>query len=328
MDKSQDLVSLFGDMPDPRLDRKRLHDLGDIMAIAIMAVISGAESWVDMEEFGLAHHDWLHTFLSLPNGIPSHDTFNRVFSLIDPKEFEKRFVLWVEGISNKIRGHIAIDGKVIKGSGSKKKAKNPLWMVSAWAADSELILAHTSVADKSNEISAIPKILELLSIEGCVVSIDAMGCQKQVVDQIVSRHADYVLAVKGNQKNLHSELVHFFEQAEEAQFEYISHDWHKSYEEVRGREEERMLYVTGDIDWLPMRDEWQKLRSLLCVITNRTVEGVTSTTRRYYISSLSPDAQEHSKVVRNHWGIENKQHWILDVAFNEDKTTTRDRVAR
>ena len=177
-----DLLSLFGEMPDPRLDRKKLHRLTDIMAIAILSVICGAETWIDIEEFGLARHEWLSNFLELPNGIPSHDTFNRVFSLIDPKEFEKRFTSWVRGISGKLKGQIAIDGKVIRGSGNRKNQKEPLWIVSAWAADLDLVLAHTQVSEKSNEITAVPEILEILDLEGCIVSLDAMGCQKEIAN--------------------------------------------------------------------------------------------------------------------------------------------------
>ena len=325
--ENQSLISLFGDMPDPRLDRKKLHNLVDIIAIAILAVICGAESWVDIEEFGEARYEWLKGFLELPNGIPSHDTFNRVFSLINPKEFEKRFVDWVAMISGKLQGQIVIDGKVLEGSGNRRKKKEPLWIVSAWAADLDLVLAHTQVEEKSNEITAIPKILDILSVEGCVISIDAMGCQKTIAQQIKDQEADYVLAVKGNQSNLHAEIVNFFEQAEEIDFEYVEHDFHKSYEENRGRKEERILYVTDDIDWLPMKDQWPGLKSIVYLISHREKDGKKTVEKRYYISSLSPNAQQLAKAVRNHWGIENKQHWILDVGFNEDKCRIRDKIA-
>ena len=324
---NQSLISLFGDMPDPRLDRKKLHELGDIIAIAILAVICGAESWVEIEEFGEARYEWLKGFLLLPNGIPSHDTFNRVFSLIDPREFEQRFVEWVSMVSGKIQGQIAIDGKVIAGSGNRRKKKEPLWIVSAWSAELELVLAHTQVAKKSNEITAIPKVLDILAIEGCIVSIDAMGCQKEIAKRIREQKADYVLAVKGNQGNLHAEITNFFDQAERIDFEGVEHDFHKSYEESRGRKEERKLYVTEDIGWLPMREEWKGLRSLVLLISHREKEGKVREEKRYYTSSLPPKAEEHAKTVRNHWGIENKQHWILDVGFNEDKCRIRDKVA-
>ena len=325
--ENHSLISLFGDMPDPRLDRKKLHKLSDIIISAILSVICGAESWVDVEDFGEARYSWLKDFLELPNGVPSHDTFNRVFSLISPEEFEKRFVEWVSLVSGKINGHIAIDGKVLRGSGNRRKNKEPLCIVSAWAAELDLVLAHTQVSKKSNEITAIPKLLDMLSIKGCIVSIDAMGCQKEIASQINEQEGDYVLAVKGNQGGLHAEMINFFEQAEAIDFEYVKHDRHKSYEENRGRKEERILYVTDDIDWLPMKDQWKGLKSLVCLISLRELEGKKTTEKRYYISSLPPNAQQHAKAVRNHWGIENKQHWILDVGFNEDKCRIRDKIS-
>jgi predicted transposase YbfD/YdcC len=327
MKETYDLISLFGSMPDPRLDRKKLHQLGDILAIAILAVICGAESWVEIEEFGIAREEWLQQILELPNGIPSHDTFNRVFSLIDPEEFEKLFVEWVESISGKLCGQIAIDGKVVSGSENRNKKQELLWIVSAWASDLDLVLSHTRVKNKSNEITAIPKLLETLHIKGCIISIDAMGCQKEIAQNLIEKQAEYVLAVKGNQGRLHDEMRNFFDQAESVDFEYVSHDRHKSYEENRGRQEERTLYVTEDIDWLPTKDAWKGLRSLVCLVSKRNIGGKESVERRYYISSLAANAQSHVKAIRNHWGIENKQHWILDVGFHEDQCRIRDKVS-
>lgn len=327
MEPCCDLISLFSEIPDPRLDRRKLHQLGDIMAISILAVVCGAETWIDIQDFGIARYEWLKQFLDLPHGIPSHDTFNRVFSLIDPVEFEKRFSDWVSGISGKLNGQIAIDGKMLKGSGNRRKQKDPLWIVSAWATELDLVLAHTQVSEKSNEITAIPDILEVLSIKGCIVSIDAMGCQKEIATKIRSKSADYVLALKGNQGNLHAEVVNYFNQAKAIDFEYIEHDFHRSFEENRGRKEERLLYVTEDIDWLPMRENWDGLKSIACLISSREIDGKNSVETRYYISSLEADAQKHAKAIRNHWGIENKQHWILDVGFNEDKCRVRDKIS-
>lgn len=327
MESELSLVSLFGEISDPRIDRKKLHQLGDILAISILAVICGAECWIDIEDFGVARYEWLKDFLDLPNGIPSHDTFNRVFSLIDTEEFEKRFAEWVQIVSGKLKGQIAIDGNMIRGSGNRRKGQEPLWIVSAWATDLNLVLAQTQVAKKSNEITAIPKILDMLSLSGCIVSIDAMGCQREIAKDIQERSGDYVLALKGNQGSLHAEVVNFFTQAEMVNYEYIEHDCHTSYEKNRGREETRILYVTEEIDWLPQREEWQGLRSLVCMISQREVEGKKSEERRYYISSLPANSQQHAKAIRNHWSIENKQHWVLDVGFNEDRCRIRDRVA-
>lgn len=324
---TQDLISLFGDMTDPRLDRKKLHSLSDILSIAILAVICGADSWVDIQTFGIARYEWLSQFLELEGGIPSHDTFRRVFSLIEPKEFEKLFVQWVQSISGKLSGQIAIDGKVVKGSGNHHKKKDPLCVVSAWSSELDLVLAHTTVKNKSNEITAIPEILEILTIQGCIVSIDAMGCQKSIAEEIVEKGGEYVLAVKGNQEKLHDEICNFFEQAEAVNFEDIDHDQQKSYEENRGREETRHLYVTQNIDWLPMKNVWKGLKSIAYLLSHRTENGKTTVEKRYYISTLEADAQEHAKAVRNHWGIENKQHWILDVGFNEDRCRIREKVS-
>lgn len=314
-------------MSDPRLNRKKLHQLGDIIAIAILAVVCGAETWVDIEDFGVARYEWLKRFLELPNGVPSHDTFNRVFSLINPAEFERRYVEWVRSVSGKLNGQVVIDGKMVKGSGNRRAQKEPLWIVSAWAADLDLVLAHTQVSEKSNEITAIPKILQMLALDGCIVSIDAMGCQKDIAQKIREAGGDYILAVKGNQGNLHAEISNYFEQAEAINFSCVEHDFHRSIEENRGRHEERLLYVTGDIDWLPQKEEWQDLRSIVCLISHREVDGKKSTERRFYISSVLPDAQQHAKAVRNHWGIENKQHWMLDVGFNEDKCRIREKIS-
>lgn len=324
---TQDLVSLFGDMTDPRLDRKKLHSLSDILAIAILAVICGADSWVDIQNFGLARQEWLSQFLGLEGGIPSHDTFRRVFSLIEPKEFEKLFAQWVQSISGKLNGQIAIDGKVVKGSRNRCKNKDPLCVVSAWSSELDLVLAHTTVKSKSNEITAIPELLEILTIQGCIVSIDAMGCQRSIAEEIVGKGGEYVLAVKGNQGKLHDEICNFFEQAEALNFEGIDHDQQKSCEENRGRKETRHLYVTQSIDWLPMKTDWKGMKSIVYLLSRRCENGKTTTEKRFYISTLEADAQEHAKAVRNHWGIENKQHWILDVGFNEDRCRIREKIS-
>lgn len=322
---TQDLISLFGDMPDPRLDRKKLHQLSDILSISILAVICGADTWVDIQNFGLARYEWLSGFLDLEGGIPSHDTFRRVFSLISPKEFEKRFIEWTTSISGKLSGQIAIDGKVIRGSGNRQNKKDPLCIVSAWSSELNLVLAHTQVKNKSNEITAIPEILHMLTIQNCIVSIDAMGCQKSIADEIVKNGGEYVLAVKGNQQGLHDEICNFFDQAEAIDFDGIKHDMHTSFEKNRGRKEERSLYVTGEIDWLPMKEEWEGIKSLVCLHSRRIEKEKITTEKRYYISTLHANAQELVKAVRNHWGIENKQHWILDVGFNEDQCRIREK---
>ena len=306
---------------DPRIERTKRHKLIDILVIAVLATICAAESYPDIEEFGIDKEEWLRTFLELPHGIPSHDTFRRVFILINGEEFQQVFFSWIQGIAELSLGEIvAVDGKHLKGSKKKEQTVNEgLRVVSAWAEKNRVVLGQVKCAEKSNEITAIPELLRILSLQGCIVTIDAMGCQKEIVKQIVSQEADYCISLKGNQGNLHKDVADYFTWAEEIAFRGIKYDYCATVEKGHGRIEVRRCWVTEDVDWLAQKGDWVGLQSIVMVEAERTVNGKEpSCERRYFISSLAADAKESLRAVRSHWRIENSLHWVLDVAFRED----------
>ena len=273
----------FGELKDPRIDRTRLHELLDIIAITICGVVCGADSWVEIEDFGRAKYSWLKTFLSLPNGIPSHDTFGRVFSLLSPEKFAECFMSWVSEVSELTRGQVvSIDGKSVRRSHDKLKGKLALHMVSAWASENHLVLAQTQVFDHSNEITAIPQLLNILELSGCIVTIDAMGCQKEIAEQIVDVGADYVLAVKANQGRLFDNIKDVFECAERDRFMDVEHSYHKDVSKGHGRLETRRCWVITDRDELAYVDEdreWKELSSLVKVCYD--TDGADKVQSRY-----------------------------------------------
>ena len=315
----------FDNLEDPRIDRTRLHELLDIIAITICGVVCGADSWVEIEDFGEAKESWLKTFLRLPNGIPSHDTFGRVFSLLSPEKFAECFTSWVSAVSELTRGQVvAIDGKSVRRSHDKLKGKPALHMVSAWASENHLVLGQTQVSDHSNEITAIPVLLSILELSGCIVTIDAMGCQKEIAEQIVSGGAEYVLAVKSNQGKLSDNIKDAFECAERNGFVNVEHSYHEDVSKGHGRLETRRCWVITDRDELAYVDEnqeWKGLGSIVkvCYETDR----VNKVESRYYISSMRAKASKLLGAVRGHWGIENSLHWVLDMAFDEDHCRVR-----
>jgi predicted transposase YbfD/YdcC len=314
----------FSDLEDPRRYNRR-HLLHDIIVIAICAVVGGADDWIEVETFGQAKEGWFRGFLELPHGIPSHDTFGRVFAVLDPEQFQKGFIRWTQAVSEVTEGEIVpIDGKKLRRSHDKKLGKDAIHMVSAWASENRLVLGQLKVDDKSNEITAIPQLLDLLEISGCIVTIDAMGCQREIAKKIREKDADYVLALKGNQGYLFDDVKGLFDRAQEGGFEDC--DYRRTEEKGHGRSEVRECWTLSDPDCLSgIRNlaDWQDLQTVIMVRSERCADGKQSRETRYYISSLEGDATQGLRSVRGHWGIENKVHWVLDIAFREDDSRIR-----
>jgi predicted transposase YbfD/YdcC len=320
-DQELSLAHHFAELTDPRIDRSRLHELIDIVAIAIGAVVAGAESWDDIEDFGKAKHTWLKNFLELPNGIPSHDTIRRLFERLDPEQFQKGFLGWVEALHEATeRQVIAIDGKTLRRSFDRAGGKSALHLVHAWATANHLLLGQVAVDEKSNEITAIPKLLKMLEIAGAIVTIDAMGCQKEIARTIRERKADYVLALKANHERLFEQVVAFFDGACPRLMRGPEIGYHREWSEGHGRDEFRRCWATSDLSWLEGREEWEGLRSVAMIEAERFIGDELSVETRYYLSSLPNDARLLNEVVRSHWAVENSLHWVLDVTFQEDRS--------
>jgi predicted transposase YbfD/YdcC len=314
----------FAELTDPRVERTKRHLLMDILVIALCAVLCGAEGWVDLETYGKAKENWLRQFLALPHGIPSHDTFARVLARLDPEELQACFLRWIQAVSEVTAGEVvAIDGKTLRHSFDRAAGKGAITMVSAWATANQLVLGQQKVDEGSNEITAIPALLELLTLEGCIVTIDAMGCQRAIAQRIVGKGADYVLALKGNQGTIHEEVDGFFGWAHRHQFADIPHTEYGTVDGEHGRIEERRYWLVSDIGWLAPTADWPGLRSIGMVEATRRVGDKTTVERRYYLTSLLGDAQQFGQAVRSHWGIENGLHWVLDVVFQEDQSRLR-----
>lgn len=320
------IAPYFADIVDPRVERTRDHALLDIIIIAIAASICGADSWVAVEEFGRAKQPWLATILTLPNGIPSHDTFGRVFGRIDPAQFQAGFLAWVQALSHVQGDLIAIDGKTHRGSADPASGKAALHLVSAWASENRLVLGQVAVASKSNEITAIPQLLAFLDLTDCTVSIDALGCHTAIAEQIVRQGGDYLLALKGNQATIHADVVALFADARTAPHTVDGLTVAAQVTAGHGRQETRQAWVISDhatIAYLNDRNRWPQLRSVIMVVAERTVGSATTVEQRYYLASGLLDAARANALVRQHWGIENSVHWVLDVTFNEDRSRIR-----
>ena len=318
------LLDHFSGIQEPRADNSQ-HLLVEIISIAICAAICGANNWVEVELFGQAKQDWFATFLELPNGIPSHDTFGRVFGLIDAEQFQSCFLKWMQTASDLTEGQIVpIDGKKLRRSHDKANGQAAIHMVSAWATENRLVLGQIKVNDKSNEITAIPELLSLLELAGCIVTIDAMGCQTAIAAQIVEKDADYVLAVKDNQENLHQDIQELFTYAAETAF--ADCDYAKTSNKGPGRLEIREGWTLSDEEYfayLRNRSAWAGLQTIAMVKSERRSGDEGTIETRYFISSLSGQAKLLLKAVRQHWGIENGLHWKLDIAFREDDSRVR-----
>lgn len=320
------LLEHFGKIEDPRIARKRLHHLIDIIAIAILAVLCGAEGWEDIEDFGKCKLDWLKTFLRLPNGIPSHDTFRRVICSIRPSEFQTCFVDWVQNIFRVTEGEvIAVDGKTARRSYEKgqQNGHGPIHMVSAWASKAGFVLGQQKVDGKSNEITAIPLLLKVLELKGCIVTIDAMGCQKEIARQIVEQQGDYVLALKGNQSSLAQGVATSFEQATLRRFEGLDYAVYEDVDKGHGRIEVRRCETLSGLLWLDDAKDWVGLKTICKLTSIREIKDKTTTEVRYYISSIVDNTQKIAESVRSHWGVENSLHWVLDVSMHEDNSRIR-----
>lgn len=325
VDAPRGLLRAFAELEDPRMDRSKEHKLIDILAIAICASICGVDDWTKMEIFGRCKEKWFGTFLELPNGIPSHDTFRRVFLLLNPDAFEACFIQWVDGLVEASEGRlVAVDGKSLRGSFDRANAKTAIHMVSAWCDSNELVLGQVATDEKSNEITAIPRLLKLIDIDKAVVTVDAMGCQKEIAQTIVQEGGDYVLQLKGNQGGLHEETVQLFDQCLREDCLGISYTTAMTMNKGHGRIERRTIWATEDTHWFAEREKWANLRSLIRVLCERTVDGQTSREYHYYISSLpAADPERLLNYVRGHWSVENRLHWSLDISFADDERRTR-----
>jgi len=321
------IFSYFADLEDPRTGANLTHPLENVITIAILAVICGADGWVDVERYGKAKKDWLATFLNLEKGIPSHDTFGRVFRWLDEEAFQSRFVQWTASICQQTEGEVvAMDGKKLRRSQEKRKGREGIWMVNAWASENRLVLGQKKVNEKSNEITAVPDLLAQLDISGCVVTLDALNTQTAIAKQIVDADADYILAVKKNQGTLYEDLEMLFDGFEEEHYQSVSYQTAQKTNEGHDRQEYRQVWVVTDPEYhayLRQGARWAKLTSLVKLTTVRVTATKTETTTRYFISSWQASAQVFLHAIREHWQIENGLHWVLDIAFREDESRIR-----
>lgn len=321
------LEACFGDLPDPRVQGRCDHKLVDIVLIAVCAVLSGAENWSEVEEFGQSKESWLNQYLELAAGIPSHDTFSRVFRLLDAAAFQSCFMRWVEQHFRVPRGQvIAVDGKTARGSKDSYHGQDAIHLVSAWASESGVLLGQRKVEEKSNEITAVPELLERLFIKGCVVTVDALNCQKATARTVIERGADYVFALKANHPQLHQDVIDWFTWARQRDFRDIQHDYHQQVNKGHGRLEVRRCWAICDplaLESLGYYEGWTGLRTVVMVERERRSGAGVQTETAYYLSSLPPDATRLLAATRAHWAVENSFHWTMDVVFGEDASRIR-----
>ena len=329
-DPSHSIVAHFSTVQDPRVLGRTAHSLPDILVVTICAVICGADSWVQVEEFGRAKEEWFRSFLKLAGGIPSHDTFGRVFSLLDPEELSACFASWVAALSAAVPQMVAIDGKTLRGSFDTASGKSAVHMVSAWATQSGLVLGQVKTDEKSNEITAIPKLLELLHLKGCIVTIDAMGCQKKIAAKVVERQGDYLLSLKENHPIVHAEVAALFNSMPLARIARgeetpgISCSFYRTVDGGHGRIETRRCWVTDHIDWFEDKHLWKGLKCFVLIECKREVGDKVSIERHYFLSSIATcDARQALQAKRSHWATENNLHCALHMHFREDESRVR-----
>ncbi len=320
---SEEFKGHFSKLADPRLDRKKLYPLSEILFIVLSASICGAGSWRDFVLFGREKLDFLREFFPYANGIPSKNTFARVFGALESGEFRQCFIEWVQGLQSLMEGVVAIDGKTLRNSHDAALGKSAIHMVSAFAAGVRLVLAQEKVDEKSNEITAIPRLLKLLDIKGQIITIDAAGCQKMIAAQIIEQGGDYVLALKGNQGTLNEDVRLFLETEAAKSASTVIESVHEESDKGHGRIETRKCIVSSQIDWLEQKPQWAGLKTIAMIEETREVGAKISTERRFFISSLPDSAEKIAHAVRAHWSVENNLHWTLDVVFDEDRSRIR-----
>lgn len=317
-------VDYFSKLPDPRIERNQRHALMDILVLTVCAIISGAEGWEDIADFGHSQLNWLRRFIPLKNGVPSHDCIAYVISRLSPKGFQDCFIRWTKSVYTQTGGElICMDGKTARGSRDRKNNKNPLHMVSAWCASNRMVLGQEATDAKSNEITAIPKLLALLELKGCIVTLDAMGCQRGIVKQIIAQDGDYVLGLKGNQGILHEAVEDYFATAQATDFKQVKYDFVEEIDKGHGRLETRRYWITEDLQTLPNIEHWTGLKSIGMVEREYQEGGKQIKEKRYFINSIPAAAKTFAHAVRGHWGIENHLHWRMDVLLREDASRIR-----
>jgi predicted transposase YbfD/YdcC/urease gamma subunit len=325
-EKTKMLGALFSQIADPRMKRGTRHNLLEVLLIIACGFLVGLDDFEEIEEFAWDEIDWFKTFLKLKNGVPSHDTMRRILSMIDAEVMERSFTKWSQAVCAFLPGDtIALDGKTMRGSHDKNKQQIALHVVSAWAANQEIVLGQSCVDSKSNEITAIPKLLEFLHIPECVVTIDAMGCQREIARVLVEdKAAHYIFSLKGNHETMHEEVKTFFEQAEADGLTNVKHDFAETFDKGHGRLEHRRCWIVNEIEWFEDKEKWASLNSFIMIKSKRTIGEKTTEETRYFISSLPGDsAAQAMDSIRKHWGIENKLHWRLDVSMGEDACRLR-----